>query len=80
MAKKTFNVENHILVPKHIKLKKKELNELLEKYSITPNELPSISIKDPALEKMDVSLNDIIKIIRSSPTAKKSFYYRRVVK
>jgi DNA-directed RNA polymerase subunit H (RpoH/RPB5) len=29
---------------------------------------------------MDVSLNDIIKIIRSSPTAKKSFYYRRVVK
>ncbi|MEM3374546.1 MAG: DNA-directed RNA polymerase subunit H [Candidatus Woesearchaeota archaeon] len=77
---KEFDVSQHFLVPKHKKLSEKEKNELLEKYKITAKELPRISIKDPAISRLDVEVDDIIMIERQSPTAKKTVFYRRVVK
>jgi len=81
IAKKNkFNVNQHILVPKHTKATDKEKKELLEKYRITLKELPRISIKDPAIKDMGLAINDIIKIDRPSPTAERTVYYRRVVR
>ncbi len=68
----------HILIPEHIKLSEKEKKELLERYHITTNELPKIMRSDPAIAHLKVKPGDVIKIIRKSPTAGKSIYYRVV--
>lgn len=75
----SFKVQDHVLVPKHTKITDKEVEELLHKYNITKYQLPKILTKDPAIQEMDVKLGDIIKIIRKSPTAGKSIFYRVVV-
>ncbi|MCK4522261.1 MAG: DNA-directed RNA polymerase subunit H [Nanoarchaeota archaeon] len=77
MAK--FDVKNHILVPKHIKLSEKEKQELLQKYDISPRELPRILKKDPAIKDMDIKRGDVIKIIRKSQTSGEAIFYRCVV-
>ncbi len=53
----------HILQPKHIKLKEKEAQELLDKYNISKAQLPKILSNDPALPEGCV-IGDIIKIDR----------------
>ena len=69
----------HILVPKHKKLSEKEKKDILEKYHITENELPTIMKSDPALAGMDVEVGDVIMIERSSPTAGRTVFYRGVI-
>lgn len=78
--KDKFVVGQHILVPKHSKLSQKEKIVLLEKYKISLNELPRISMKDSAIEHLELTNEDVIKIERSSPTSKNTVFYRRVVK
>jgi len=68
-----------MLVPEHSKLNKKEIQELLEKYNLSLNELPKILLTDPAIEKLNVKVGDVIKVIRDSPTAGTSIYYRVVI-
>ena len=68
----------HVLIPKHKKLSEKEKKELLERYDVTLNELPSIMKSDPALIDMDVEVGDIIMIERDSPTAGRTVFYRGV--
>ena len=74
-----LNITNHILVPKHTKLSKKDYDELLNKYNISLRQLPSILSSDPAISHLDIKPGDIIKIERNSPTTKKSIFYRAVV-
>ena len=74
-----FKVENHSLVPKHSKLSDKEKKDLLEKYNITIKELPRIFKKDAAIKDLSVKSGDIIKIVRKSPTAGESVFYRCVI-
>ncbi len=74
-----INVLKHVLVPHHSKLGETEKAKLLEKYKISLKELPRISRNDPAISHMDVTTDDVIKIIRPSKTSKTSVYYRRVV-
>lgn len=69
----------HDLVPEHKKLSQKESEELFKRYSITMKELPKIFVKDPAIRHLDAKENDIIKIIRKSPTAGSSVFYRGVI-
>ena len=69
----------HVLIPKHKKVSDKEKKDILDKYKITVNELPSISKKDPALAGMDVEAGDVIRIERRSPTAGDTVFYRGVV-
>jgi len=76
---KNINIKNHVLVFEHSKLTKKEIQELLEKYNISLNELPKIVLTDPAITSLNVKLGDVIKITRDSPTAGKSIYYRAVI-
>ncbi len=68
----------HALIPKHKKLSEKDKKELLDKYKITVNELPSIKKSDPALTGMDAEPGDVIKIERESPTAGSTVFYRGV--
>ena len=76
---KEIDITKSILVPKHILMKEDEVKDLLAKYNISSNQLPKISRKDPAIAGIGVKAGDVIKIIRQSQTAGKSFYYRMVV-
>lgn len=72
-----YNILKHSLVPKHVKLKKKEVAELIEKYNITnPKELPEINVYDPVAIRIGLRPNDICKIYRGTQTSIISKYYR----
>jgi DNA-directed RNA polymerase subunit H len=82
MAKKkkmSFDVKTHILVPKHSKLSQKEKKELFARLNISQRELPKMSIRDPAIEGLDVQAGDIVKVVRVSATAGTAVFYRGVV-
>jgi len=80
-AQKTkFEVSSHIQVPKHTKVSEKEKKELLGKFNVTLKELPKIHMSDPAISHLDLTVEDIIKVERPSPTTKTTVFYRRVVK
>ncbi len=76
--KKEINIKDHILVPKHVKISKEELDSLLSVYNISMRQLPRISIKDATIKDLDVKAGDVIKIIRKSPTQQESIFYRAV--
>jgi DNA-directed RNA polymerase subunit H len=77
---KEVDVSKHKFVPKHVILNDKETGKLLQQYNITLNQLPRILTSDPMVEKLGAKIGDIIKIIRTSPTAGTISYYRVVVK
>ena len=79
MTKKIkFKVDKHNLTPKHVKVSEKEKSSLLEKYNVTPKELPKILKTDAAIRELDAKPGDVIKITRISPTAGESIFYRVV--
>ncbi len=67
----------HILQPKHLKLAKKEEQELLEKLNISKTQLPKIKSSDPALPE-NVEIGNIIKIERKEEN-KINLYFRVVI-
>jgi DNA-directed RNA polymerase subunit H len=69
----------HFLVPKHVLISKEQAAELLKKYNLTLDLLPKISKDDAAMIGLNPEKNDLVKIVRNSPTAGKTVYYRRVV-
>jgi len=77
--KQTFNVLNHVLVPRHILLTEEEAEELLERYHVKPYQLPYIKASDPAAKAIGAKPGDIIKVIRRSPTAGEAVAYRYVM-
>ncbi len=68
----------HFLVPKHVLLSKEQAAELLKKYNLTLEQLPKIQADDQAIAEMNPEKGEIVKIVRNSPTAGKSVYYRTV--
>jgi DNA-directed RNA polymerase subunit H len=76
---KKFDVLKHELVPEHIVLSDKEAEEVLKKYNVTIDQLPKIFDTDPVVRAIGAKPGQIIKIIRKSPTAKKSVAYRVVI-
>ena len=70
---------DHIDVPKHEIMTKKEAEEVLVKYHCKETDLPLIFVNDPAIIAIGVKPGDMIKITRKSATAGQSFYYRYVV-
>jgi len=72
-------VPDHVYVPKHEIMSKKDAEDVLKKYNCKPTELPLIFVNDPAILGLGVKPGDMIKITRSSPTAGQSLYYRYVV-
>lgn len=73
---KKVDVTKHVLIPKHVKLSDKEKAELLERYKITIDSLPKILKTDAAIAELSVKDDDVIKIVRASPTAGESVFYR----
>ena len=72
-------VPDHVYVPKHEIISKKEAQKVLEKFYCKPTELPLIFVTDPAILGLGVKPGDMIKITRKSGTAGESTYYRYVV-
>jgi len=72
------NPEGHFLVPEHFLLSKEQAAELLKKYNLTLDQLPKILVSDAAVEEFNPMRDDIVKIVRTSPTAGKTVYYRRI--
>lgn len=69
----------HIFIPEHTKISDAEKDELYQKYKITLRDLPKISLQDPAIAHLEPKVGDIIKIVRKSPTAGNSVFYRGVI-
>jgi len=76
---KKIDVLKHELVPEHIILSDKEAKEVLKKYNVSIDQLPKIFDTDPVVRAIGAKPGQIIKIIRRSPTAKKSIAYRVVI-
>jgi DNA-directed RNA polymerase subunit H len=79
-----FEVMNHILVPEHRLLTKKEADDVLKKYSISIEELPKIRRSDSCVRSLELRVGEIprgsiIKIVRRSETAGISYAYRLVI-
>ena len=77
--KKEFNIFKHELVPKHVALNKKEVEEILGKYHIRAYQLPYIKASDPAVQAIEAKAGDVLKIVRKSPTAGEVVVYRYVI-
>ena len=70
---------DHVDVPKHEIMTRKDSEEVLEKYHFKTTDLPLIFANDPAIIGLGVKPGDMIKITRKSATAGESLYYRYVV-
>ncbi len=75
-----LNIGRHVLVPKHEILPKGKVDELLERYKISPHQLPLIMSSDPAAKEIGAKPGDVLKITRDSQTAGEAVFYRHVVK
>ena len=69
----------HEIIPKHELMKEEEVEALLKEYGIQKMHLPRILKTDPALIGMEVQRGDVVKILRKSPTAIRSYYYRIII-
>jgi DNA-directed RNA polymerase subunit H len=74
-----FDVRKHKLVPKHEVLPPERARQVLERYRVTPHQLPLIKASDPAAKAIGAKPGDILKITRDSPTAGKAIIYRYVI-
>jgi len=72
-------VPDHVYVPKHEIMSKKEAQKILDEFNCKPTELPLIFVTDPAILGLGVKPGDMIRITRKSGTAGESTYYRYVV-
>lgn len=72
-----FNVLDHDLVPPHEVLTEDEKKGVMEKYNIVnAHQFPEISRFDPVAQVIGLRPKELCKIIRSSPTAITTEYYR----
>jgi len=75
----SFNIFDHILVPRHEILAAEEREKLLNEYRVQPYQLPRIRSTDPGAKAIGAKPGDIVRIVRDSPTAGKYISYRYVV-
>ena len=72
-------LSEHRLVPKHDILPKEKVDEVLAKYGIQLLKLPTILKDDPLAKELKAERGDLIRIVRKSPTAGESIYFRVVI-
>jgi DNA-directed RNA polymerase subunit H len=75
----SFNIYEHVLVPKHEIVASDEREKLLNEYRVQPYQLPRLKASDPAVKAIGAKAGDIVRITRESPSAGKYFSYRYVV-
>ena len=72
-----FNILEHKLVPIHTVLTEKEKDEIIKKYYITDlSQFPEISRFDPVAQAIGLRPGQLCKIVRPSPIAIETNYYR----
>ena len=76
---KAFDVMKHELVPRHEVLSEEEKKEILERYGVSPEQLPKIFANDAVARAVRAKPGEIIRIKRKSPTAGEAVAYRYVV-
>lgn len=74
-----FSANNHLLVPKHELIDKKDVKNVLEKINASIDKFPYILVSDPAIKDIGAKTGDLIKVTRDSQTAGVISYYRFVV-
>jgi len=79
MSEGEFDIKKHVLVPEHVKVTEEEKLEILKQLEAKIKQMPKILSTDPAIQNLDVKVGDLVKIIRKSPTAKETIYYRLVI-
>ena len=62
-------VPDHVYVPKHEIMNKKDAQKVLDEFNCKPTELPLIFVTDPAILGLGVKPGDMIRITRKSGTA-----------
>lgn len=72
-------VKDHELVPEHVLLSAEEGETVLKTYGIEAPQLPKIHVSDPVAKEIGAKVGDIIRVVRRSPTAKQSIFYRLVI-
>ncbi|MCK9150445.1 DNA-directed RNA polymerase subunit H [Methanobacterium alcaliphilum] len=72
------DILKHELVPDHAVLSKSEVNKVLKKLDIHPEQLPRINLDDPVVKAIGANSGDILEITRKSATAGKFITYRLV--
>ena len=77
---KEIDIRKHKLVPEHTILNEKEKEGLMNKYKINLRQLPRILETDPQIKAVNGKPGDVAKIVRDSPTAGETVYYRVVIK
>ncbi len=73
------SVLDHVLVPRARVLSKEEKEELFKRYGVTEENLPKILADDPMVKALGAKRGDVIEIVRNSPIAGESVYYRVVI-
>src|ERR1051326_4645019 len=76
---KAFDVMKHDLVPRHEVLSDAEARDILDRYGVTPDQLPKIFANDAVARAVRAKPGNIIRIRRKSPTAGEAVAYRYVV-
>lgn len=71
-----FNITRHNLVPEMAVVSPETREQLLEKYSLTPKQVPQILKSDPHAKFLGVRKGDMCKITRASETAGSYVTYR----
>jgi len=75
----SFNIYEHVLVPKHEIATQEERERVLSEYRVQPYQLPRLKASDPAAKAIGAKPGDVVKVTRDSPTAGKYESYRYVV-
>ena len=79
IEKQELEIMSHKLVPFHEIISEKERKELLEKFKITPEQLPKILNTDPVCSSIGAQPGQIVKVVRKSRTSKEAVAYRLIV-
>ncbi len=74
-----FDVLAHEFVPRHEVLTDEEIEEVLERYEITREQLPRILNTDPGALSVRARPGNVVKITRRSLTAGEAVAYRLCV-
>ena len=75
-----FNILKHKMVPEHIILTEDEKKEIMKKYYVSDDsKFPEISRFDPVAITIGVRPGELVKILRSSPTAITALFYRMCI-
>ncbi len=74
-----FDVLKHEFVPRHEVLSEEEIEEVLDEYDISLEQLPRILNTDPGALSVRARPGDVLKITRKSETAGEAVAYRLCV-